>query len=165
MAGDSDGKMSRFTLKTAAMTKRLFAPSLFFGLLGLFLLVGCTSATPQTQQQPMTPNSEAQPTSKESDITMSSLDVQLMPEEAGIILLNPSPVDERLYVTGITVTIDVIPEPGWVIAEWIGPVFEIFGNTAYVTMDGNKYVVVRLEQTPSSESHSPLLFFEYLSLS
>ena len=114
--------MSRFTLKTAAMTKRLFAPSLFFGLLGLFLLVGCTSATPQMKQQPVTPDSEAQPTPKENDMTMSSLDVQLMPEEAGMILLNPSPVDERLYVTGITVTIDVIPEPGWVVDEWLGTV-------------------------------------------
>jgi hypothetical protein len=114
--------MSRFDLNTPAVIKALFAPSLFCGLLGFLLLVGCASATPQTQQQPVTPSSKAQLTPKENGRTTSSLDVQLIPEESGRILLNPSPVDERHYVAGITVTIDVIPEPGWVVAEWIGTV-------------------------------------------
>ena len=99
--------MSRFDLNTPAVIKALFAPSLFCGLLGFLLLVGCASATPQTQQQPVTPSSEAQLTPRTT---------------SGRILLNPSPVDERHYVAGITVTIDVIPEPGWVVAEWIGTV-------------------------------------------
>ena len=76
MSEDSDVKVSRFTLKTLAVVKEVFAPRLFFALLGLLLLIGCTSATPQTQQQPVTHSSEAPLIPKENDRTMSSLDVQ-----------------------------------------------------------------------------------------
>ena len=111
MSEDFDVKNDMFHPRYIASLKFLFSQRLSSGLFGL-LLIGCTSATPQTQQRPVTSGSEVQLTSKDEGRTTSSLDVQLMPEKAARILLNPSSVDERYYVTGITVTIDVIPEPG-----------------------------------------------------
>ena len=58
---------------------------------------------------------------------MLSLDVQLIPKEAGTVVLNPSPIEKRGYVAGTTVTIDVISQPGWVVEEWLGPVFHLIG--------------------------------------
>ena len=87
---------------------------------------------------------------------MLSLDVQLKPKEAGTVVLNPSPIGKDSYVAGITVTIDVIPQPGWVVEEWIGPVFDISGATAYVKMEvSSKSLVVRLTQTRAAGSESP----------
>ena len=91
---------------------------------------------PQTQQQPETPSSDAQLTSKESDSLQPTLDVQLIPEEAGIVLLNPMPLGENRYVAGITVTITVVPQPGWAVEEWLGPVDTILGAT--ICEDGSK---------------------------
>ena len=87
---------------------------------------------------------------------MLSLDVQLIPKEAGTVVLNPRPIGESSYVAGITVTIDVISQPGWVVEEWIGPVFDIVGDTGYVKMDvSSKSIVVRLTQTRAADSESP----------
>ena len=72
---------------------------------------------PQPQQQPTTLSSDSQLTSKESDSLQLALDVQLIPEEAGTVLLNPMPLGENRYVAGITVTITVVPQPGWVVEE------------------------------------------------
>ena len=83
---------------------------------------------------------------------MLSLDVQLKPKEAGTVVLNPSPIGKSGYVAGITVTIDVISQPGWVIEEWVGPVFNIEGTTAHVEMDASKSVVVLLTQTGATGS-------------
>jgi len=65
--------------------------------------MGCNPVTPQPQPRSV----------------MLSLDVQLIPKEAGTVVLNPSPIGKNSYVAGITVTIDVIPQPGWVVEEWI----------------------------------------------
>ena len=71
-------------------------------------------------------------------------------------MLNPRPIGESSYVAGITVTIDVISQPGWVVEEWIGPVFDIVGDTGYVKMDvSSKSIVVRLTQTRAAGSESP----------
>ena len=88
---------------------------------------------------------------------MLNLDVQVKPKESGTVVLNPSPIGKSGYAAGITVTIDVIPQPGWVVEDWIGPVFSIEGTTAHVEMDASKSVVVLLAQTEAtgSESASP----------
>jgi hypothetical protein len=117
MCEDLDVKNGVFQTRYVTLIKMLFSPRLFFVSLGLLLLVGCTSATPQTQQQPETPSSDAQRMSKESDNLQPTLDVQLIPEEAGTVLLNPMPLGENRYVSGITVTITVVPQPGWVVEE------------------------------------------------
>ena len=84
------------------------------------------------------------------------MDVQLIPKEAGTVVLNPRPIGESSYVAGTTVTIDVISQPGWVVEEWIGPVFDIVGDTGYVKMDvSSKSIVVRLTQIRAAGSESP----------
>ena len=110
MAEDPGGKNTCLTLEAFTLIKRLFSPRLFFGLFGLLLLMGCNPVTPQPQPQSVQP----QPRS-----VMLSLDVQLIPKEAGTVVLNPRPIGKNSYVAGITVTIDVIPQPGWVVEEWI----------------------------------------------
>ena len=128
--------------------KRLFSPRLLFGLFGLLLLIGCEPGTPPTATA-ISPKPQQQS-------VMLSLDVQLIPKEAGTVVLNPRPIGESSYVAGITVTIDVISQPGWVVEEWIGPVFDIVGDTGYVKMDvSSKSIVVRLTQTRAAGSESP----------
>ena len=48
----------------------------------------------------------------------------------------------------------MISQPGWVIEEWVGPVFNIEGTTAHVEMDASKSVVVLLTQTGATGSES-----------
>jgi len=85
---------------------------------------------------------------------MLNLDVQIKPKEAGTVVLNPSPIGKSGYAAGIMVTIDVIPQPGWVVEKWVGPVFNIEGTTAHVEMDESKSVVVMLTQTGTTSSES-----------
>ena len=120
------------------MIKKFFNPWLLFGLFGLLLLIGCTPANPQPQQRSV----------------MLDLDVQLKPKESGTVVLNPSPIGKSGYAAGIIVTIDVIPQLGWVIEEWVGSVFNIEGNTAHIEMDESKSVVVMLTQTGTTSSDS-----------
>ena len=90
-------------LRTFQLIKMLFSHRLFFVLFGLLLLIGCTSGSPQTQQQSV----------------MLSLDVQLKPKEAGTIVLNPSPIGKSICngcfqlslkrVTPVATTVKRIP--------------------------------------------------------
>ncbi|MEO2006835.1 MAG: hypothetical protein ABGY41_22380, partial [Candidatus Poribacteria bacterium] len=57
-------------------------------------------------------------------------------------------------VAGTTVTIDVISQPGWVVEEWLGPVFDLIGGTGYVKMDASKSIVVRFRQTGDAGTES-----------
>lgn len=50
----------------------------------------------------------------------------------------------------MTVTIDVIPESGWQLAEWVGPVFDIDGNTAKIKMESSQNILVMMEEIPPS---------------
>jgi hypothetical protein len=45
----------------------------------------------------------------------------------------------------MVVTIDILPNQGWEVYKWVGPVFEIDGTTAQIKMDSSQAVVVRLK--------------------
>ena len=93
------------------------------------------------------------PTS-EPDILSHQLKVIADPQQAANFLFNPNPIGQGLFVHGRTVTIDVLPESGWEIGEWVGPVFEVAGRTAKIRMDSSQTVVVRLVQS-STPATSP----------
>ena len=68
------------------------------------------------------------------------------PPQAANFLFNPNPNRRGLFVRGWTVTINVLPEFGWEIGEWVGPVFAVVGRTAKIKMDSSHTVVVRMVQ-------------------
>lgn len=76
-----------------------------------------------------------------------ALTVSVDPPEAGNFLLNPTPLDLDLYVRGRTVNIDALPKPGWSVDQWVGPVHDVAGDSAKVTMDSSKSVVIRLQRS------------------
>jgi len=82
-----------------------------------------------------------------SAVLTHDLVVTVEPNEAAIILLNPNPIGDRTYVQGRTVTIDVLPKPGWEVDKWLGPVFEFSGSTAKINMNVSHSVIVSLVQS------------------
>ena len=54
------------------------------------------------------------------------------------------------------VTIDILPQQGWHVDEWVGPVFNIDGTTAQIEMDSSQAVAVRLKlATPRTAIATP----------
>ena len=47
----------------------------------------------------------------------------------------------------MVVTIDILPQQGWQIDKWVGPVYNIDGTTAQIQMDSSQAVAVRLKLT------------------
>ena len=76
------------------------------------------------------------------------------PSGSARFLLNSVPLDQAQYAPGEQVTIDVLPEAGWEIGEWVGPVYDVTGNTAKVDLVVSQAVVVRLKNKESSTSTS-----------
>lgn len=72
------------------------------------------------------------------------LAVIIQPTETAIVLLNPQPIGDREYVHGRTVTIDVLPQPGWEVDEWVGPVWGVAGRTAKIDMTISRSLIVSL---------------------
>ena len=70
------------------------------------------------------------------------LDVTIDPKQAASYLLNPSPLGKDGYSKGTMVTIDILPQPGWQVDKWIGPVFKVDGTTAKIQMDASQAVAV-----------------------
>jgi len=86
------------------------------------------------------------------------LEVTVEPKETAIILLNPRPIGDRKYVQGRTVTIDVLPQPGWEVDKWLGPVFDVAGSTAKIKMNVSHSVIIRLVQSSASlPTQTPIL--------
>ena len=76
------------------------------------------------------------------------------PDGSARFRLNSLPLDRAQYAPGEQVTIDVLPEAGWEIGEWVGPVYDVTGNTAKVDLVVSQAVVVRLKNKESSTSTS-----------
>lgn len=104
--------------------------------------MGCSSSAANTPSPAATP------------ILTHELKVIADPQPAAKFLFNPIPLERDKYVHGRTVTIDVLPQLGWEIGEWVGPVFGVSGRTAKIAMDSSQRVVVRMIQ-PSTLGTAP----------
>ena len=62
------------------------------------------------------------PTDAKAPFVPRELDVRISPNNAATFMLNPSPLGKGGYSQGMVVTIDILPNEGWDIEEWIGPV-------------------------------------------
>ena len=102
----------------------------------ILLAVACNPGSPPATS----------PTVREDSPTQRRLEVVIQPAEAATSVLNPSPLGEGHYLKGMTVTIDILPNQGWTVDKWAGPVFNIDGSTAQVKMDSSQSVAVRLVQ-------------------
>ena len=111
-------------------------------LIGI-LVLACSPAVPAPVEP--TPNIDAtvearlalaraaQPTPNPTYVT-HELMVVADPPGAARFLLNSKLVDRAQYVSGEPVTIEVLPEAGWEIKEWVGSVYDMSGNTAKVAL-------------------------------
>ena len=106
-------------------------------MLGAVLLgvVACTNLP--TLTPPPTP------TPTRTSITLE-LEVKSNPREAADIVLNPKPIPGGRYLLGRAVTINVLPKEGWLVDEWVGPVYGIAGKTAKINMTSNQTVIIRM---------------------
>jgi len=106
-------------------------------MLGAVLLgvVACTNLP--TLTPPPTP------TPTRTSITLE-LEVKSNPREAADIVLNPKPIPGGRYLRGRTVTINVLPKEGWLVDEWVGPVYGKAGKTAEINMTSNQTVIIRM---------------------
>ena len=100
-----------------------------------YVSIGCgPSSVSDTASEPnITPTRE---------ILTHSLKVIADPEHAANFLFNPDPIGARDFVHGRTVTIDVLPQPGWTLGEWVGPVFAVDGRSARIIMGSSQTVIV-----------------------
>ena len=94
------------------------------------------------------PNADPELTSPPSKAvtTYPRLDVRVYPGGSADVLLNPVPLDGGLFPSGMTVTIDILPGPGWEIDEdgWKGPVFDIAGDTAKIKLISAQDIVIKM---------------------
>ena len=96
--------------------------------------------------------SDAAPTAEPSPtpIVTYELEVVIEPQEAASYILNPIPDDRGTYREGTIVTVDVLAKGGWQLERWVGPAFDIAGETARVNMDSSHTVAVRFVRIVSA---------------
>ena len=92
------------------------------------------------------PTADQSPADTPTALVARQLDVRIDPQDAATILLNPAPVGKGGYLRGVIVTIDILPQEGWEIDEWVGPVFSVIGNNAKIEMVSSRNVVVKLKR-------------------
>ena len=92
------------------------------------------------------------PTAPQQALVLRYLNVWIKPGddfEGGTYLLNPLGLgeDENAYIRDMTVSVIILPEAGWELDSWAGPVFNEEGNTAQVKMDTSLTVVATMRRT------------------
>ena len=70
------------------------------------------------------------------------LEVIVEPQASASYILNPIPDAEGNFKAGTTVTIDVIPKEGWRLERWVGPAYDVNGESAKVNMDSSHTIAV-----------------------
>ena len=144
-------------------------------VVAMLLAVSCGSSSPTVQPQSPTsipsaptvraetgqllPPTDIPPTLMGSvepiPIRKHDLNAIVHPDGSGIIVLNPPPMGDNKYLYGRTVTIDVIPNPGWKVDRWVGPISPIDETQGEVLMSTDQNVVVRLIEE-NANSGDPL---------
>jgi len=92
------------------------------------------------------------PTATRQAVVLRYLHVWIKPGddfEGGTYLLNPLGLgeDENAYIRDMTVSVIILPEAGWELDNWAGPVFNEEGNTAQVKMTSSLTVVATMKRT------------------
>ncbi len=92
------------------------------------------------------------PTATRQALVFHYLNVWIKPGddfESGTYLLNPLGLGEHEneYIRNMTVTVIILPEAGWELDNWAGPVFNEEGNTAQVKMNSSITVVATMKRT------------------
>ena len=92
------------------------------------------------------------PTATRQALVLHYLNVWIKPGddfEGGTYLLNPLGLGEHenQYIRDMTVTVIILPEAGWELDNWAGPVFNEEGNTAQVKMTSSLTVVATMKRT------------------
>ena len=92
------------------------------------------------------------PTATRQALVLHYLNVWIKPGddfEGGTYLLNPLGLGdhENKYIRDMTVTVIILPEAGWELDNWAGPVFNEEGNTAQVKMISSLTVVATMRRT------------------
>ena len=109
----------------------------------LLLITGCITGNPTAADPQVT--------------TYPQLDVRVYPEGSAYVLLNPVPLDGGLFPSGMIVTIEVLPGPGWEIDKngWKGPVFDIAGDTAKIKMISTQEIVIKMRPAVRPQAGRP----------
>ena len=92
------------------------------------------------------------PTATRQALMLHYLNVWIRPGddfEGGTYLLNPLGLGEHEneFIKDMTVTVIILPEAGWELDNWAGPVFNEEGNTAQVKMTSSHTVVATMKRT------------------
>ena len=112
--------------------------------LALLLVTGCVTGNPPAANPQV-----ANPAATRAPFSFSSavLDMRIDPKDAAEFILNPTPLGEDGYPQGMVVTIEVLPQEGWRVDDWAGPVFDVAGNVAKITMGSSHTVVASMKRT------------------
>jgi hypothetical protein len=124
-------------------------------ILGVVFVSACTPAT-EPLITPISPVTEELLTEAPPSLLTAKLDVRIDPENAGQFILNPTPLGESGYSLGMPVRIDVIPQEGWLLDSWVGPVFDKAGNTANIKMTSSMSVVIKMKSTKPMPADTPI---------
>jgi len=110
----------------------------------LLLVTGCVAGNP-TAANPQVAN----PAFSKAPFLFSAavIDMRIDPKNAAEFILNPTPLGQDGYPLGMVVTIEVLPKEGWRVDDWAGPVFDVAGNVAKITMGSSHTVVARMKRT------------------
>ena len=98
--------------------------TVFAAILLVAAAIGCVASS-DSDTTPVPTIAPEQTVAREPGILTHELEVIIQPTESAIFQLNPKSIGGRRYVQGRTVTIDVLPRPGWQRDKWLGPVFEV----------------------------------------
>ena len=105
--------------------------------------------SPAPTSAPSAPNRLPSSDAVQPAAAFHELQIRADPPGAGSFVLNPNPNAQGRYSEGTRVTIDVLPQQGWQVEKWIGPVEDESGLSAKIDMhSGQTVVVVFTEGTP-----------------
>ena len=118
---------------------------LMSGIIAILFAAGCEGGQAVPTPTPV-------PTATRQALVLHYLNVWIKPGddfEGGTYLLNPLGLgeDENAYIKDMTVSVIILPEAGWELDSWAGPVFNEEGNTAQVKMDSSLTVVATMRRT------------------
>ncbi|MCL0047468.1 hypothetical protein M1N48_00210, partial [Dehalococcoidia bacterium] len=121
---------------------RTYSKAVWIALIVGLVFLSSACLFPTEPERPQETNEDGTPLIRE-------LKVFAIPSESASFMLNPRPVGDQGYVFGVEVTINALPEEGWELVEWVGPVYDETDKNAKIAMTGSRTVVARLQPIES----------------